>query len=85
MPDCKLKYRIRFARPGDIPGIIELMRPYNMHHSPSTEEESWMPCYFISLGRVPIAFYLRSRSLIFLTVTDGLHIIMIILIARQRK
>lgn len=30
-------YRIRFARPGDIPGIVELMRPYNMHHIPSPE------------------------------------------------
>lgn len=30
-------YRIRFARPGDIPCIIELMRPYNMHHIPSPE------------------------------------------------
>ena len=30
-------YRIRFARPEDIPSIIELMRPYNMHHIPSPE------------------------------------------------
>lgn len=30
-------YRIRFARPNDIPCIIELMRPYNMHHIPSPE------------------------------------------------
>jgi len=29
--------RIRFARPEDIPGIIDLMRPYNMHHIPSPE------------------------------------------------
>ncbi|MBN1471882.1 MAG: GNAT family N-acetyltransferase [Syntrophaceae bacterium] len=30
-------YKIRFARPGEIPDIIELMRPYNMHHIPSPE------------------------------------------------
>lgn len=30
-------YRIRFANPADIPGIIDLMQPYNMHHIPSPE------------------------------------------------
>jgi len=30
-------YNIRFARPEEIPDIIELMRPYNMHHIPSPE------------------------------------------------
>ena len=30
-------WKIRFARPEDIPSIIELMRPYNMHHIPSPE------------------------------------------------
>lgn len=33
MPDCK----IRFGRPEDIPSIISLMEPYNMHHIPSPE------------------------------------------------
>jgi uncharacterized protein (DUF849 family)/N-acetylglutamate synthase-like GNAT family acetyltransferase len=37
MSDYKTSHRIRFARPGDIPGIIELMKPYNMHHIPSPE------------------------------------------------
>ncbi|MFA5322531.1 MAG: GNAT family N-acetyltransferase [Smithella sp.] len=37
MSDSKSSYRIRFARPEDIPCIIELMRPYNMHHIPSPE------------------------------------------------
>lgn len=37
MPDNKSSYQIRFAHPGEIPGIIELMRPYNMHHIPSPE------------------------------------------------
>jgi len=37
MANHKSSYRIRFARPGDIPGIIELMKPYNMHHIPSPE------------------------------------------------
>lgn len=37
MPDIKSSYIIRFARPGEIPDIIELMRPYNMHHIPSPE------------------------------------------------
>jgi ribosomal-protein-alanine N-acetyltransferase len=30
-------YSIRFARPEDVPNIIDLMRPYNMHHIPSPE------------------------------------------------
>ncbi|MBN1363219.1 MAG: GNAT family N-acetyltransferase [Syntrophaceae bacterium] len=30
-------YKIRFARSDEIPAIIELMRPYNMHHIPSPE------------------------------------------------
>ena len=30
-------YKIRFARPEDIGAIIELMRPFNMHHIPSPE------------------------------------------------
>jgi len=33
----KSSYRIRFARPEEIPAITELMRPYNMHHIPSPE------------------------------------------------
>lgn len=37
MADYPLNYRIRFAHPVDISGIIELMRPYNMHHIPSPE------------------------------------------------
>lgn len=37
MPDNTPTYKIRFARPEDIPSIIELMRPYNMHHIPSPE------------------------------------------------
>jgi N-acetylglutamate synthase-like GNAT family acetyltransferase len=37
MMDCQFYYKIRFARPGDICEIIELMRPYNMHHIPSPE------------------------------------------------
>lgn len=37
MSDNKSNYGIRFARPGDISGIIELMKPYNMHHIPSPE------------------------------------------------
>lgn len=35
MPESN--YRIRFARPAEIPNIIELMEPYNMHHIPSQE------------------------------------------------
>lgn len=31
------RYNIRFARPEEIRDIIELMRPYNMHHIPSPE------------------------------------------------
>ena len=37
MMDGQFHYSIRFAHPGDISGIIELMRPYNMHHIPSPE------------------------------------------------
>lgn len=37
MTDQRVPYRIRFARARDIPAIIELMRPYNMHHIPSPE------------------------------------------------
>lgn len=37
MPYQSPAYKIRFARPEDIPSIIELMRPYNMHHIPSPE------------------------------------------------
>ncbi len=37
MSDNHPAYKIRFARPEEIPSIIELMRPYNMHHIPSPE------------------------------------------------
>ena len=32
-----LNYKIRFTKPKDIPSIISLMEPYNMHHIPSPE------------------------------------------------
>lgn len=37
MSEYQPDYKIRFARPEDIKTIIELMRPYNMHHIPSPE------------------------------------------------
>lgn len=37
MSTSEFGYKIRFARPREIPDIIELMRPYNMHHIPSPE------------------------------------------------
>lgn len=37
MSDIKSNYKIRFARYYEIPAIIELMKPYNMHHIPSPE------------------------------------------------
>ena len=37
MPHTNSNYKIRFARFQEIPAIIELMRPYNMHHIPSPE------------------------------------------------
>lgn len=37
MSETKSNYRIRFARYYEIPAIIELMKPYNMHHIPSPE------------------------------------------------
>jgi uncharacterized protein (DUF849 family)/N-acetylglutamate synthase-like GNAT family acetyltransferase len=37
MPQDRPSYTIRFARPEDLSGIIDLMKPYNMHHIPSPE------------------------------------------------
>lgn len=37
MSTLESSYKIRFARPREIPDIIDLMRPYNMHHVPSPE------------------------------------------------
>jgi len=37
MQDSRSNYKIRFARQEDIPAVIELMKPYNMHHIPSPE------------------------------------------------
>lgn len=47
MSDNQSNYRIRFARSGDISGIIELMKPYNMHHIPSPEMGALDYKYFI--------------------------------------
>ena len=42
-----MKIRYRFAQPSDIPEIINLMRPYNMHHIPSAEMPMLDDKYFI--------------------------------------
>jgi 3-keto-5-aminohexanoate cleavage enzyme len=44
-------YKIRFARPPDIPFIISLMEPYNMHHIPSPE-----------MGQLDDKFFLVAES-----------------------
>jgi ribosomal-protein-alanine N-acetyltransferase len=42
-------FTIRPARPDDEPAILEIMRPWNMHHVPSAEMEALdMGCFFVA-------------------------------------
>jgi ribosomal-protein-alanine N-acetyltransferase len=43
------RFTIRPARPDEGPAILEVMRPWNMHHVPSAEMESLdLNCFFVA-------------------------------------